>query len=75
MNGNQNNNGVSIWKIIAVIVVIAFFIVLVVASYSGDSGGNGTTTCRNCGRSPVVYAGFCEDCGEGFLDWQRKQSQ
>jgi len=69
------NDKSEIIKVIAVIVVFVLFIALAIASYSEPRGGNGTTTCRNCGRSPVVYAGFCEDCGEGFLDWQRKQSQ
>lgn len=40
----------------------------------GNSGGDGKTTCRNCGRKTSLVAGFgyCNSCYEGFNDWQKR---
>lgn len=40
----------------------------------GSSGGNGITSCRNCGRKKNLVPGFgyCSSCYEGFNDWQKR---
>lgn len=40
----------------------------------GSSGGDGKSTCRNCGRKTSLVAGYgyCSTCYKGFKDWQNK---
>jgi len=59
-------NGVTIGIIIAIILTLLIGLV-----GCGSSGGDGKSTCRNCGRSkPLSYAGFCSTCQKGFEEWQ-----
>lgn len=36
-----------------------------------DSGfrGDGTSSCKNCGRKKVYALGYCKSCYNGFIDW------
>ena len=38
----------------------------------GGKGGDGITTCKNCGKEEVVLFGMCGRCADGFLDWHDK---
>ena len=40
----------------------------------GSSGGDGKTSCRNCGRKKNLVPGFgyCSTCYKGFNDWQER---
>ena len=53
--------------------VIGIFLLSSLGTCSGSSGGDGITTCKNCGKSEVVSFGFCGRCADGFLDWQKDQ--
>lgn len=69
---NDNKNG----GIIGIIIVLIIAIILGLASCGsgGHSGGDGKSTCRNCGREKSLsYMGFCSTCQEGFNEWQKKQ--
>ena len=69
---NENKSGAG--GIIAIIVVVVLLIAMVGScSGSGSSGGDGKSTCRNCGRKKPLVAGYgyCSTCYEGFRDWQK----
>lgn len=36
-----------------------------------DSGprGDGSSSCKNCGRKKVYALGYCKSCYNGFIDW------
>ena len=36
-----------------------------------SSGGNGITTCKNCGRKASLdeLTGYCKKCNESFWEW------
>jgi hypothetical protein len=57
-------------------VVIAVFLLLsgIMNSNFDHQGGDGITTCRNCGRKKdlVPGFGFCYTCYEGFVEWQEE---
>ena len=55
-----------IWLVLFVVISIPLAIYLFT---SDDSGAEG---CRNCGRTEDLVPGFgyCEDCFDGFIDWQ-----
>ena len=59
-------------------VLLCIFILLiclsVVMCFAEDSGGDGKTTCRNCGRAKklVPGVGYCSSCYDGFRDWQER---
>ena len=59
-------------KIIGVIVVILIIVLtLSMCGGAGNSGGDGKSTCRNCGRSKRLSAmGYCSTCQKGFNEWQ-----
>lgn len=58
------------------LLIIVFVAIIVFASLiaitSNNSGTSNKNGCRNCGRTENIVPGFgfCEDCFEGFLDWQ-----
>ena len=58
--------------------VIAFVLLVIINPVnallvdSNDRGGDGVTTCKNCGRREVVVFGMCENCADGFLHWHNK---
>ena len=72
----KKNSRLLIILFVAVIVIAA----LIAAMGNGSGNSSGTDKkdkkdgCRNCGRSENIVAGFgyCEDCFEGFLDWQER---
>lgn len=56
-------------KIIALLLAIAMC--LSFCACGGNKGGDGKTTCKNCGRKKSLsYAGYCSTCQEGFDKWQ-----
>ena len=65
-------------KIYATVSVAIVLIVLLVLGINScgerSSGGDGITTCRNCGREKELVPGFgyCNTCYKGFVDWQEK---
>lgn len=58
---------------IGIIIVLIIAIIFGVASCgSGDKGGDGKSTCRNCGRkTSLSVMGYCSICQEGFYEWQK----
>ncbi len=57
--------------------IIALFLALIIcfsfAACGGSSSrGDGKSSCKNCGRSGSIVAGYgyCYSCYEGFTDWQ-----
>lgn len=60
---------------IAVVVIAVFvFLSAMMNSNFGHQGGDGVTTCKNCGREKKLVPGFgyCYTCYEGFVDWQEE---
>ena len=61
-----------------IIGVVVFLLVGLVVSCTVVSnepkGGDGKSTCRNCGRSTSLVPGYgyCSNCYESFRDWQNK---
>lgn len=68
MNGKKNGG------VIGVIIVLAIAIIIGLSCCSsGTGGGNGKSTCRNCGRKkPLSAYGYCSTCQKGFNEWQDK---
>ena len=60
--------------IIALILVVVVLMVSVYGCFGceSDMGGDGTSSCKNCGRSPVYSLGYCKSCYNGFRNWQKK---
>lgn len=58
----------------AVIIVVFVFLSTMMNGNFGHQGGDGVTTCRNCGREKTLVPGFgfCYSCYEGFVDWQEE---
>ena len=58
---------------VALIIVLVLILVSIVGCF-GDcgesSGGDGKSSCRNCGRSSVYALGYCKSCYKGFRNWQ-----
>ena len=52
---------------IAFVIISAILIPLLLSD-----GGDTKEGCKNCGRTTELVPGFgyCEDCYEGFVDWQ-----
>lgn len=69
MNGNKNGG------IIGIIIILIIAIIFGIASCGGgSSGGDGKSTCRNCGRDkPLSAMGYCSTCQKGFYEWQKDQ--
>lgn len=64
---------VSMILVFAVIIGICVLIRGCSDDNSSTQRGDGVKTCRNCGRSPVVAGfGYCDNCYDGFVDWQEK---
>ena len=60
--------------IMSVIALVLLVVINPVNSFMASSGrgGDGVTTCKNCGRRGVEAFGYCERCADGFLDWHNK---
>ena len=57
-------------QLIAIIcAIVLFFIGCFSCATCGDSGGNGKTTCKNCGRASVYALGYCKSCYKSFIKW------
>lgn len=54
-----------VFAIIGVIIVIG----ALAHSCGLGGGGNGISSCRNCGRSSVYSGGLCSSCFDGYVDW------
>lgn len=50
-------------------VIIASIIFISIFSCSGSGGGDGKSSCKNCGRSPVYAIGFCRSCYKSFVNY------
>lgn len=57
------------FTVITVCLCIGIFILLLMPSCLKSGGGDGITTCKNCGKSEVVLFGYCSRCADGFLDF------
>ena len=54
---------------IAVIVVIMLVGVISCALSPSGIGGDGKSSCKNCGRNSVYALGFCKSCYKSFHDF------
>ena len=54
--------------IICIVILAVMSIILVLSIHGRDKDG-----CKNCGRDVPLVSGFgyCADCYEGFVDWQK----
>ncbi|MCI5946000.1 MAG: hypothetical protein MRZ39_03740 [Oscillospiraceae bacterium] len=50
---------------IAVAAILAFAL----AGCGSSGGGDGVSSCKNCGRHSVYALGFCKSCYESFMDY------
>ena len=57
---------------IVFLAIMIFVSIPIAISLSNNSHSNSKDKCRNCGRTEDLVPGFgyCEDCYEGFVDWQ-----
>ena len=66
----------SIKKVILVIIAIVILTFVIVPALrscsSNERGGDGITSCKNCGRKTDLVPGFgyCGNCYKGFNEWQ-----
>ncbi len=53
---------------VIVCIIIAIFIASI-SSCTDSIGGDGSSSCKNCGRSPVYALGLCKSCYKSFSDY------
>lgn len=62
-----------ILRIIALLLCLMLMLscvtVLTSCEGNGGSSGNGKSSCKNCGRSPVYDLGFCKSCYKSFMNY------
>ncbi|MEG0494237.1 MAG: hypothetical protein RR505_12280 [Raoultibacter sp.] len=56
-------------KVIIAALLLAMMLSLSSCGSSSGSKGNGTSSCKNCGRKSVYAIGYCKRCYESFNDW------
>jgi len=61
-------------KIIAIIALVLCVVLLLSCLFSfcdsdSDNGGDGKTSCKNCGKKSVVALGYCERCYKSFREY------
>ena len=54
---------------IAIVVVIMLVGVISCALSPSGMGGDGKSSCKNCGRNSVYALGFCKSCYKSFHDF------
>ena len=69
-NKESEENPKKITMVLAIIFSCCFlgFCFLSCGDCSGG-GGNGKTSCKNCGRNSVYSMGFCKSCYESFYEF------
>ena len=72
MENKKRNIKVILWTIYILIMVVLFILCSVMGDSCGKIEGDGKSSCRVCGRSPVTEFGYCERCTEDFLDWHNE---
>ena len=60
-----------IQSIVVVLIVLLLLFGLGSIIFGGceDNGGDGKSSCKNCGRSSVYASGFCKRCYESYIDY------
>ncbi len=57
-------------RILALILCVALLLSCFLSlTGCGDSGGDGKTSCKNCGRKSVKALGFCDRCYKSFMKY------
>lgn len=59
-------------KTVLLVLIVLTFALAAMGSGSSSRKGDGKTSCKNCGRTPVYMSGFCQSCWEDFIDYQNK---
>lgn len=59
------------WKSIGVFAIVVIMLVGVISCALSPSGigGDGKSSCKNCGRNSVYALGFCKSCYKSFHDF------
>lgn len=52
--------------------VLSLILVIGTVSGCGRSGGDGKSSCKNCGRKEVYALGYCHTCYDGFIEFTYK---
>ncbi len=60
-------------KFIRVMALILCLVLVCACLFSlmscGDNSGDGKSSCKACGRSPVYDLGYCKRCYKSFMDF------
>lgn len=72
MNADAKQSTKGLLIVIACLMVAAVIVGIAVGLISNIPGSEAKTACKNCGRTDDIVPGFeyCEDCYDGFVDWQ-----
>lgn len=56
-------------KILSIALSIGMCLSMLAFAACGGNGGDGKTSCKNCGRSSVYALGFCKSCYKDFHEF------
>ena len=61
-------------EIISFIILLILITALIGSCFGGceTEGGDGVSSCKNCGRGSVYFMGFCKRCYDGFYNYNKK---
>lgn len=60
------------YSLIVIVLCLCGFLYLGLKNSGGHSGGNGKSSCRNCGREASLTMGYCSSCFEGYVEWSQE---
>ena len=63
-------------KIYAIVAAVILLVIIIGKSCSAGGGGS-SGGCRNCGRDKTLVPGYgyCYDCFDGYLDWEKRNNK
>lgn len=56
-------------KFLSILLVVGMILSMMILPACEKSKGDGKTSCKNCGRTPVYALGFCKSCYKSFHDY------
>lgn len=56
-------------KLLVFLLLIMMISIMAFSGVACSFGGDGKSSCKNCGRSSVYALGFCKSCYKSFHDY------